>query len=107
MGQVLGQAERSTLRLLPIRLLDDQPWKATDVPWVAAVRNSIHAVTFDNQTQDYQRRYPQLLEALKRHKLWRRLDAAPGAALNPCGSGPSTGVAGFGRQPLPASTVIA
>ena len=44
MGQVLGHAERSTLRLLPIRLLDDQPWKATDVPWVAAVRNSIHVL---------------------------------------------------------------
>jgi uncharacterized protein YjbI with pentapeptide repeats len=70
---VTGQANS---RIIPIKVIDDEMWKATDVPWVAALRGSVQAVSFEDVDNDYQRPYRKLLEALKKPS--RRVDCKMG-----------------------------
>jgi hypothetical protein len=65
MNEVLKPGH-ATSQIVPLKLLDDQTWKTTDVPWVVAVRDSVQAVDFGDSVKSYERRYLKLLEALKK-----------------------------------------
>lgn len=51
---------------MPIKLLDDDRWKSSMVPWVAALRDTTQAVNFADSNRDYDHHYRRLLESLKK-----------------------------------------